>query len=817
MGISGIAIFLFSGEPFMNTSLPLDQIARRHHLIARLALDALSESTPSTQIQHALTALVEELNLELISMVELLPDCTTRVQRVGPGWHCSQVNQILHQEYPGPLLDLVAPLDEAITVENLAEDHRFEAPGSLLASQAVSGICSRMYLKEQVFGAVLGFCTYSRTFTETEKECFSQVATILASIIERTRLEHFQRDRERKLLLFNEVLLHVSKLTVRRLDEVTRILRTITEAASHSLETERVSIWVYSDDRSQIECLDLYESSQARHSHAPVISAKEFPRYFRALEEERIIAAHDARQASPIQEFSEVYLAHHGIGALLDAPIRLSGEMVGVVCHEHVGGTRHWTFEEQNFAASIADAVSLVLEAAAAKRAEAALQESETRYRELFENAHDLVYIHDLEGNFIDINRTMERLTGYRREEIRQMNVDVILVEPEEDLTQPSRAPMNSADWLNYEIEMMTKHGQRIPLEINTRLIVKNGVPCAVQGIARNISERKRSERKRVESLQRLLESIRVINSNLALNTVLQSIVEEGARLVKGDPGAISLVEGDAIHHKWVWHQGHWEDGMLSFRLGEGVIGHVAQTGLTEVVNDPRYHHRATVKELAEKQYVHGWMDVPIIARSGEVVGVLDVRRRPGRRPFHDVDRKLIESLADQAAVAIEKAALYSSLEQKTTVITASMQELERLYENAQEVTKRLNELDQMKTNFIVVMSHELRTPLTILKGYTDTLVDGYFGELQPDQRDCLVAMQRMVERLETSMSDIIEMLRINEKQIVLNPVHFDLAEVIRRPLTCSRFFPNNATCITRLNFHTTVWLRGTSTKSNWF
>jgi PAS domain-containing protein len=65
-----------------------------------------------------------------------------------------------------------------------------------------------------------------------------------------------------------------------------------------------------------------------------------------------------------------------------------------------------------------------------ARRAEASIRESEERYRELFENANDIIYTHDLEGNFTSLNRTGERITGYSREEATAMNVaDVIAPE----------------------------------------------------------------------------------------------------------------------------------------------------------------------------------------------------------------------------------------------------------------------------------------------------------------------------------------------------------------------------------------------------
>jgi PAS domain S-box-containing protein len=129
------------------------------------------------------------------------------------------------------------------------------------------------------------------------------------------------------------------------------------------------------------------------------------------------------------------------------------------------------------------------------QKADEAIREREERYRELFENANDIIYTHDLQGNFTSLNRTGERITGYSREETMKMNVaDVIAPEylglAREMIAHKAAEHVSTV----YEIDLISKQGRRVRLEVSTRLIFRDGKPAGVQGIARDLTERKRSE-----------------------------------------------------------------------------------------------------------------------------------------------------------------------------------------------------------------------------------------------------------------------------------------------------------------------------------
>ncbi len=154
---------------------------------------------------------------------------------------------------------------------------------------------------------------------------------------------------------------------------------------------------------------------------------------------------------------------------------------------------------------------SIIQDVTERRRTEQALRESEERYRDLFENANDLIYIHDLKGNYVSINRTAQRVFGYTLEEALKLNIKRIVVPEHLKLARRNMSDkVAGAKQSSYEVDCITKDGRRITLEINSRAIYQNGVPVAVQGIARDITERKQTEaalRDREEQYRDLIEN----------------------------------------------------------------------------------------------------------------------------------------------------------------------------------------------------------------------------------------------------------------------------------------------------------------------
>jgi signal transduction histidine kinase len=131
-----------------------------------------------------------------------------------------------------------------------------------------------------------------------------------------------------------------------------------------------------------LHCHYLYEKSADRHSSGIDLEAARYPRYFAALSEGLFLAADEAQTDPNTREFAEGYLRPLGITSMLDAPMRRGDDVIGVVCHEHIGEPRHWMPDERDFAASVAHFVDHALEAQRRRDAEGAARQAQGRLLE---------------------------------------------------------------------------------------------------------------------------------------------------------------------------------------------------------------------------------------------------------------------------------------------------------------------------------------------------------------------------------------------------------------------------------------------------
>ncbi len=131
---------------------------------------------------------------------------------------------------------------------------------------------------------------------------------------------------------------------------------------AQALEVERLSVWIFSEARDRLRCECIYVRSKDTFLPGAELVTERFPKYCRALEERIAIVVDDVYTHPLTAELVDIYLRPLGITSMLDASIHRSGQVFGVVCHEHVGPRREWTQAEVEFASAVAEMVAMVYE-----------------------------------------------------------------------------------------------------------------------------------------------------------------------------------------------------------------------------------------------------------------------------------------------------------------------------------------------------------------------------------------------------------------------------------------------------------------------
>ena len=179
-------------------------------------------------------------------------------------------------------------------------------------------------------------------------------------IRERKAVEREKRAVAIQTIQRQSVLLELYKEDISNLETT---LKRLTETVSKTLQVDRVSVWLFNKDKTVLKCSDIYNLHEDSHETGSQLEAQDYPKYIDALMASHNITAEDALRHMDTMELAESYLKPNRIISVMDVPIWLHREMVGVLCHEQINNMRKWTFEEQDFAASISYIISLALEA----------------------------------------------------------------------------------------------------------------------------------------------------------------------------------------------------------------------------------------------------------------------------------------------------------------------------------------------------------------------------------------------------------------------------------------------------------------------
>jgi signal transduction histidine kinase/CheY-like chemotaxis protein len=190
--------------------------------------------------------------------------------------------------------------------------------------------------------------------------------------------EHKARENENrseKNILLNKALANISKSSALYSGILKDAADVIAQDACYALNTHRIGIWSIDHTAEALKSISYFEAATGDHSVQDDFDLSMCSEYSELLVSERLIIINDIRKPNPLSNIVDVY--NPNVCSLLDAPIRIDGKPVGVICTEQerceaYPEKREWTVEEQNFVSSLADLMSLSITNADRRRLESA-------------------------------------------------------------------------------------------------------------------------------------------------------------------------------------------------------------------------------------------------------------------------------------------------------------------------------------------------------------------------------------------------------------------------------------------------------------
>jgi len=570
-----------------------------------------------------------------------------------------------------------------------------------------------------------------------------------------------------QLQRLNRILVQLARRQQFQEDSFEQLLQDVLSTSARSLNVERVSLWFYTGDRQEIECVQLFQHSAHVFTAGMTLAAADYPQYFTALQQERTITADDARSDPRTQEFCTEYLDPLGITSLLDVPIWVEGRMVGILCHEHIGTARQWTVAEEQFAASLADLVSLAIETRERHRTLAALEQSEARLASFFQATSEAVIIHE-EGQIVDLNTAAEQLFGYTSAELVGQSV-LVLTHPtsQQLILDRIRAPREQP----FEALARTKSGETLIVEVQGKWITYQGRRARVVGV-RDITQRKRAEQSVQMAAQRqhLLAEIALrIRKTLDLPDILRTTVLEVRNYLQSDrvfiaclnlgSGQIRIVAA-AMAPEWethlelLLHNGHYRTWLL----------HTSQS----ISCQPLPEDDPALRELHRQHHIQSCLLIPI---QHDYLGdrvLLGVHQCSAPRQWQPYEQQFLEQLATQVAIALQQAELYQQL----AALNANLEyQVAERTEQLQQKMRELEELNHLKDVFLHAVSHDLRTPVMGTMMLLNHLLHSQTG-------DSVVVPRATIERIHQS-----QQRQLNLVETLLH-IHLDNNQSL--PLQCT-------------------------------
>jgi PAS domain S-box-containing protein len=598
--------------------------------------------------------------------------------------------------------------------------------------------------------------TKSREWTTDEELLIKQVTDQLSLALENARLFQESKERANELALINRV---VSTLTVSTNleDALGIVIRQIVE----NFPVARGAIALLGEDKQTFTVVadhsKMANSGSAVGLRIPLAGN---------IATQKVVTSRqpyileDSSNNPAIPAVVQEEFRRLGINYTAIFPITNNNVVVGTLGVDMLEKDAHL---DQNQISLLQAALAPVSAAIGRLRAEEALTLSEKNLRTLFASMEDVVLVIDRDTRYVRIAPTNPSRLFRPPEELLGQRMDEIMPrETYEPFREAIRRTLETNETVQIEYELPIGAESYWFLANISKLDEEN-----VFWVARDITQRKKAEeelQRRNRYLSASAEIGRLVTSTLDLNTIFSRTVNLVNEKFGFYHAAIFIVEETGFNAVLREATGAAGAEMKNNRHSlpvnsKSIVGKVAFDGQAVVVNnvqtDSLHRHNPLLPETKA--------EAAIPLRIGHrIIGVLDVQAKT-ENSFTDDEMAVLQTLADQVAVAIDNA---------------------RSFELSQQAVMEMREIDRLKSQFLANMSHELRTPLNSIIGFSRVIIKGIDGPVTELQQQDLTAIYNSGQHLLGLINDILDLAKIEAGKMELAFDEVNIADIVTSVLS---------------------------------
>lgn len=533
------------------------------------------------------------------------------------------------------------------------------------------------------------------------------------------------RDITEKKQLENEVLIHhahdvllkdiSSSFLTQTFDQTDDGIRDALEMVGKNIKADHAFLLFFDQQKQTLNLAFEWVKDGTIVSEVPIFNekpVKELNWWFQQLKRDEYIHINDISQLPVSVRESSSFLDLHNIKSLIIAPIIIGeNNLIGVTGFDITGTNTDWKKDTRKLIIKVTDIISRALEH---KKWRQTIEASEKRYRQIVENANDIIFKSDVKGNFLYVNPIAVRVVEYSEQELLTMNYfDLVTPEYKKNVSLYYADQISNKVVSSYlEFPILTKSGKLIWIGQNIQLIDNEGYINEINGVSRDITSQKLAEDIIRESEERLQIALKGGNNGL-----------------------------------WDWN----------YQTGELYL----TSSAFEMLGYPA---------KSDKMHIDNWRKLYFT----EDIATADVklqRHIHGETEYYETEQRLLTSNGDYKWVLVRGKIMEWDNEGNALRITGVNTDIDHIKKMESELILAKAESERAnvaKSRFLANMSHEIRTPMNGIIGLSKLLRKTKMEDTQTNYLDAIISS---ADNLLVIINDILDFSKITEGKLQLENI----------------------------------------------